>query len=122
MVSSTKAVTDDHVCVAVHPCKVKKNYSNSRVRIYGLLGKLSLIIRQLELDTSKTHQDKCECYGVLSRGEVEEGTIVVYLVRECSGLVYASYLKSGTRSSGLAKSKLALLQLNPTSLYLDTCA
>src|SRR3954469_19667611 len=78
MVSSTKAVTDDHVCVAVHPCKVKKNYSNSRVRGYGLLGKLSLIIRQLELDTFITQQDKCECYGVLSRGEVEEGTIVVY--------------------------------------------
>src|SRR3954464_15755753 len=109
MVSSTKAVTDDHVCVAVHPCKVNKNYSNSRVRGEGLLGKLSLIIRELELDTYKTCQDKRECYGVLSRGEVEKGIIVVYLVGECSGLVYASYLKSGTRSSVLAKSKLALL-------------
>src|SRR3954462_6155920 len=82
MVSSTKAVTDDHVCVAVHPCKVNKNYSNSRVRSYGLLGKLSLIIRQLELDTYKTCPDKCECYGVLSRGEVEEVSIVVYLDEE----------------------------------------
>src|SRR3954466_10066653 len=117
MVSRSKAVTDDHVCVAVHPCRVNKNYSNSRVRGYGLLGKLCLIIRQLELDTSKTHQDKCECYVVLSRGEVEEGSIVVYLVGECSGLMYASYLKYGTRSSGLTKSKLALLHLNPTSLY-----
>src|SRR3954464_11255828 len=106
MVSSTKAVTDDHVCVAVHPCKVNKNYSNSCVCGYGLLGKLSLIIRQLELDTSKTHQDKCECYGVLSRGEVEEVSIVVYWLATRSGLMYASYLKSGTRSSGLAKSKL----------------
>src|SRR3954467_12276688 len=82
----------------------------------GLFGKLSLIMRQLELDTSKTHQDKCECYGVLSRGEVEEVSILVYWMKRCSGLVYASYLKYGTRSSGLAKSKLALLQLNPTSL------
>src|SRR3954470_13643251 len=81
MVSSTKSVTDDHVCVAVHPCKVNKNYSNSRVRGYGLLGKLSLIIRQLELDTYKTCQDKCECYGVLSRGEVEEVSIVVYWMK-----------------------------------------
>src|SRR3954463_15331336 len=79
MVSSTKAVTDDHVCVAVHPCKVNKNYSNSSVHGYGLLGKLSLIIRQLELDTYKTCQDKSECYGVLSRGEIERGTIVVLL-------------------------------------------
>ena len=81
MVSRSKAVTDDHVCVAVHPCKVNKNYSNSRVRGYGLLGKLSLIIRQLELDTYKTCQDKCECYGVLSRGEVEEVSIVVYWMK-----------------------------------------
>ena len=81
-----------------------------------------MIIRQLELDTSETHQDKCECYGVLSRGEVEEGTIVVYwlvkVVDSCTLLTS----KSGTRSSGLAKSKLALLQVNPTSLYIDTCA
>ena len=72
-----------------------------------------MIIRQLELDTSKIHQDKRECYGVLSHGEVEEGTIVVYLVGESSGLVYASYLKSGIRRSGLAKSKLELLQVKP---------
>src|SRR3954470_4819572 len=80
MVSRSKAVTDDHVCVAVHPCRVNQNYSNSRVRGYGLLGKLSLIIRQLEPDTSKTCQDKCECFGVPSRGEVEMGTTAVYLV------------------------------------------
>src|SRR3954471_13879471 len=116
MVSRSKEVTDYHVCESGTSLQGKQNYSNSRVRGYGLLGKLSLIIRQLELHTSKTHQDKCECYGVLYRGEVEKGTIVVFLVGECSGLVYASYLKSGTRSSGLAKSKLALLQLNPTSL------
>src|SRR3954469_22710543 len=104
------------------PLQGYKNYSNSRVRGYGLLVKLSLIIRQLEPDTSKTHQDKCECYGVLPRGEVEESTIVVYwlvkVVDSCTLLTS----KSGIRSSGLAKSKLALLQVNPTSLYLDTYA
>ena len=41
------AVTDEHMCVAVHPCRVK-NYSNSCVRGYGLLGDLYLIIRQLQ--------------------------------------------------------------------------
>src|SRR3954470_3919701 len=122
MVSSRKAVTDDHVCVAVHPCKVNKHYSNSRVRGYGLLGKLSLIIRQLEPDTSKIHQDKCECYGVLSRGGVEEGTIVVYWLEKVVDSCTLLTSKSGIRSSELAKSKLALLQMNPTSLYLDTYA
>src|SRR3954467_14369112 len=105
------------------PLQGYQNYSNSRVRGYGLLGKLCLIIRQLELDTSKIHQDKRECYGVLSCGEVEEVSIVVYwLDTWIDGLVYASYLKSGTRSLGLAKSKVALLLLNPTFLCLDTCA
>src|SRR3954462_15514083 len=116
MVSSTKAVTDDHVCVAVHPCKVNKNYSNSRVRGYGLLGKLSLIIRQLEPDTYKTCQDKCECYGMLfswgSRGSIHSGVLNEEIVVDSCTLLTS---KSGTRSSGLSKSKLALLQLNPTS-------
>src|SRR3954469_1556985 len=79
MVSCTKAVTDDHVCESSTPLQGEQNYSNSHVRGYGLLGKLSLIIRQLELDTYKTCQDKRECYGVLSHGEVERGTIVVLL-------------------------------------------
>ena len=69
-----------------------------------------MIIRQLELDISKIHQDKRECYGVLSCGEVEEVSIVVYWLETwIDGLVYASYLKSGIRSTTLAKSKLALL-------------
>ena len=59
------------------PLQGYQNYLNTHVRGYGLLGKLSLIIRQLELDTYKNHQDKRECYGVISRGEVESGTIVV---------------------------------------------
>src|SRR3954464_6687868 len=104
-----------HVCSST-PLQGQQNYSNSRVRGYGLLGKLSLIIRQLELDTYKTCQDKCECYGVLSRGEVEEVSIVVYLIGDVVDSCTLLTSKSGTRSSGLAKSKLALLQVNPTSL------
>ena len=53
------------------------NYSNSRVRGYGLLGDLYLIIRQLKWILQNS-QDKRECYGVLPRGEVEEVSIVVY--------------------------------------------
>ena len=53
------------------------NYSNSRVHVYGLLGDLYLIIDNLN-GYSKTYQDKCECDGVLPRGEVEELSIVVY--------------------------------------------
>ena len=52
-------------------------YSNSRVRGYGLLGDLYLIIRQLKWILEK-YQDKCECFGLLPRGEVEEGSMVVY--------------------------------------------
>ena len=46
----------------------------------------------------------CSLWG--SRGSNHSGVLVGDLD---SGLVYASYLKSGTRSTGLAKSKLALL-------------
>ena len=53
------------------------NYSDSRVRGYGLLGDLYLIIDNLNGYT-KNCQDKCDYYGVLPRGEVEEVSIVVY--------------------------------------------
>src|SRR3954462_12931969 len=93
MVSSTKAVTDDHVCVAVHPFKVNKNYSNSRVRGYGLLGKLSLIIRQLEriiLKLAKISVSALVCLLVgKSRGAPQRCNWLVV----GNGLVYASYLK-----------------------------
>ena len=36
------------MCESSTPLQGYQNYSNSRVRGYGLLGKLSLIIRQLE--------------------------------------------------------------------------
>src|SRR3954467_12002858 len=93
MVSRSKAVTDDHVCVVVHPCRVNKNYLNSRVRGYGLLGKLSLIIRQLErilLKIAKISVSALVCLLVgKSRGASQRCNWLVV----SNGLVYASYLK-----------------------------
>src|SRR3954468_8512161 len=97
------------------------NYSNSRVRGYGLLGYLYLSIDNLNrilIKLAKISVSAMVCSSWGSRGSNHSGVIGW----RCSGLVYASYLKSGTRSSGIAKSKLALLQVNPTHLYLDTCA
>src|SRR3954468_8109983 len=97
-----------------------QNYSNSRVRGYGLLGKLSLIIRQLErilLKFAKISVSALVCLLVgKSRGAPQRCNWLVV----GNGLVYALISNSGTRSSGLAKSKL--LQVNPTSLCLDICA
>src|SRR4051812_47674111 len=93
MVSRSKAVTDDHVCVAVHPCRVNQNYSNSRVRGYGLLGKLSLIIRQVNqilLKLAKISVSAMVCLLVgKSRGAPQRCNWLVV----SNGLVYASYLK-----------------------------
>ena len=76
MVASKKAVTDGHVCVAYTLARLIKLFEQPRPRSWTTWN-LYLIIRQFEPDTSKTHQDKCECYGVPSCGEVERGTIVV---------------------------------------------
>src|ERR1041384_3329148 len=65
------------MCESGTPLQGLQNYSNSRVRGYGLLGKLSLIIRQLESDTSKTHQDKCECYGVRGYGLLGKLSLII---------------------------------------------
>ena len=65
------------------------NYSNSRVRGYGLLGDLYLIIDNLN---GYSKIAKCDCYGVLSRGEVEEGTVVGYWLETVTWTRVRSYL------------------------------
>src|SRR3954462_13914022 len=105
------------------PLQGYQNYSNSRVSGYGLLGKLSLIIRQLErilIKLAKISVSAMARFLVGSRERHHSGVIV--WETWIDGLVCASYLKTGTRSSGLAKSNMALVHLNPTSLCLDTCA
>src|SRR3954463_2450070 len=121
MVSRSKAVTDDHVCVAVHPCKVNKTIRIAASAVMDCLESLARLLDNLNwilIKLAKISVSAMACFLVGSRGRHHGG---VFGWR-CSGLVYASYLKSGTRSSGLAKSKLALLLMNPTSLYLDACA
>src|SRR3954471_22116972 len=121
MVSRSKAVTDDHVCVAVHPCRVNKTIRIATSAVMDYLESLALLLDNLNrilLKHTKISVSAMACFLMGSRGSHHSGVIVW----RCSGLVYASYHKSGTRSSGIAKSKLALLQENPTSLYLDTCA
>ena len=86
------------------------NYSNSRVRDYGLLGDLYLIIDNLNWILLKTCQDKCECYGVLPHGEVEGVPIVVHWLETITWTRVRSLPLSGIHSTRLAKSKLALLQ------------
>ena len=51
-----------------------------------------MIIRKLELDTYKTFQDKSECYGVPSHGEVERGAIVEYWLKTVTWTRVRSYL------------------------------
>src|SRR4051812_30805380 len=93
MVSSTKAVTDDHVCESSTPLQDSQNYSNSHVNGYGLLGELSLIIRQLErilITLAKISVSAMACFLVGSRERHHSGVII--WETWIDGLVYSSYL------------------------------
>src|SRR3954466_13889569 len=103
------------MCVAVHPCRVNKTIriAASAVRDYlescaRLLDNLNWIL--IKLAKISVSAMVCSSWG--SRGSNHSGVLIGDVVDSCTLLTS----KSGTRSSGLAKSKLALLQLNPTSL------
>src|ERR1041385_7264709 len=117
MVSRPTAVTDDHVCVAVHPCRVNKTIRIAASAIRDYLESLALLLENLNrilIKLAKISVSAMACFLVGSRGRHHSGVIGW----RCSGLVYASYLKSGTRRSGLAKSKMALLLMKPTPFTL----
>ena len=87
------AVTDDHVCESSIPLQGQQNYSNIRVCGYGLLGKLSLIIRQLErtlLKPANISVSAMAGFLVGSREGHHSGVIV--WDTWIDGHVYASYL------------------------------
>src|SRR3954463_2541950 len=116
MVSRSKAVNDGHVCVAVHPCKVNKTIRIAASAVMDCLESLARLLDNLNrilLKHTKISVSAMACFLV---GKSREAPWWCNWFETCSGLVYASYLKYGTRSSGLAKLKLALLHLNPTSL------
>ena len=76
--SSTKAVTDDHVCVEVHPCRVNKTLriAASEVMDYlesfaGLLDNLNWIL----LKHTKISVSAMACFLVGSRGRHHSGVL-----------------------------------------------
>ena len=108
------------MCESSTPLQGYQNYSNSRVRGYGLLGELNLIIRQLERLLLKLAKTSVSALVYLLVGKSRGASQRCNWLVVGNGLVYALTSGSGTRSSGLAKSKLALLHDEPHLLYLES--
>ena len=90
--ASTKAISDGTCVKVVHPCRVIQNYSNSRVRGYGLLGELNLIIRQLEWILLKLAKISVSALVYLLVGKSRGASQRCNWLVVGNGLVYASYL------------------------------
>src|ERR1041385_502966 len=113
MVSRSKAVTDGHVCVAVHPCRVNQTIRIAASAVMHCFESLALLLDNLNwilLKHSKIIVSAMPCFLVgKSRKAPWWCNWLVKVVDSCTLLTSMS----GTRSSGLAKSKLALLQVKP---------
>ena len=92
MVSRPKAVTDGHVCAAVHPCRVNKIIRIAASVVMDYLESLALLLDNLNrilIKLAKISVSAMVCFLVGSRGRHHSGVIV--WETWIDGLVYASY-------------------------------
>src|SRR3954463_16270215 len=78
MVSSTKAVTDDHVCVAIHPCRVNKTIRIAASAVMDCLKSLALLLDNLKWILIKLAQisvSAMACFLVGSRESIHSGVL-----------------------------------------------
>src|SRR3954470_12445407 len=87
MVSRSKAVTDDHVCVAVHPCKVNKTIRIAASSVMDCLESFARLLDNLNwilIKLAKISVSAMVCSSWGSRGSNHSGVLIGDVVDSCT--------------------------------------
>src|SRR3954462_5831523 len=87
MVSRSKAVTDDHVCVEVHPCRVNKTIRIAASAVMDCLESYARLLDNLNwilIKLAKISVSAMVCSSWGSRGSNHSGVLIGDVVDSCT--------------------------------------